>query len=48
MWWQVVPSRYVELVMDSDSVKSGRVMQAILKMQKIVIADLETAYNQEN
>jgi hypothetical protein len=25
-----------------------RVMQAILKMQKIVIADLETAYNQEN
>ncbi len=48
MSWQIVPIRYVELMMDSDPVKSDRVMQAILKMQKIVIVDLETAYNQEN
>jgi predicted 3-demethylubiquinone-9 3-methyltransferase (glyoxalase superfamily) len=48
MWWQVVPSRYVELMLDSDPVKSGRVTQAIMKMQKIVIADLESAYNQES
>jgi predicted 3-demethylubiquinone-9 3-methyltransferase (glyoxalase superfamily) len=46
MRWQVVPRRLSELMMDSDPEKAGRVMQAMLKMQKIIIADLEAAYNQ--
>ena len=42
---QVVPDRLVELMMDTDQGKAGKVMQAMMKMQKIIIADLEAAYN---
>jgi predicted 3-demethylubiquinone-9 3-methyltransferase (glyoxalase superfamily) len=42
--WQVVPRRLVELLQDPDAQKSGRVMQAMLKMSKIEIAALEDAY----
>jgi len=42
--WQVVPSRLGELMSDEDDEKSGRVMQAMLKMEKIDIAELERAY----
>jgi predicted 3-demethylubiquinone-9 3-methyltransferase (glyoxalase superfamily) len=28
-----------------DPIKPGKVIQAMLKMQKIIIADLEAAYN---
>ncbi len=45
MRWQVVPDRLVELMMDTDQGKAGKVMQAMMKMQKIIIADLEAAYN---
>ncbi len=45
MRWQIVPNRLVELMMDSDPEKANKVMQAMMKMQKIIIADLETAYN---
>jgi predicted 3-demethylubiquinone-9 3-methyltransferase (glyoxalase superfamily) len=45
--WQVVPQALGRLMSDPDQAKSGRVMQAMLKMQKIVIADLEAAYNAE-
>lgn len=45
MRWQVVPKQLGELMSDPDPVKAGKVMQAMMKMQKIVIADLETAYN---
>jgi predicted 3-demethylubiquinone-9 3-methyltransferase (glyoxalase superfamily) len=41
--WQVSPKRLGELLSDPDKEKSGRVMQAMLKMKKIVIADLEKA-----
>jgi len=30
---------------DPDPEKSGRVMQAMLKMQKIMVADLQKAYD---
>jgi predicted 3-demethylubiquinone-9 3-methyltransferase (glyoxalase superfamily) len=43
--WQVNPKRLGELLSDPDKEKSGRVMQAMLKMKKIVIKDLEDAYN---
>lgn len=43
--WQIVPKQLMELMSDPDPVKSGRVMQAMLKMSKIVIADLQLAYD---
>jgi predicted 3-demethylubiquinone-9 3-methyltransferase (glyoxalase superfamily) len=45
--WQVIPNRLGELMSDPDPAKSGRVMQAMMGMIKIDIADLETAYNQD-
>lgn len=47
MRWQIVPQRLVELMTDTDPAKASRVMQAMMKMQKIIIIDLETAYNQQ-
>lgn len=41
--WQIVPTRLIELLGDPDSVKANEVMTAMLKMKKIVIADLEKA-----
>ncbi|MEE2690595.1 MAG: VOC family protein [Pseudomonadota bacterium] len=41
--WQVVPRRLPELMADPDKKKAGRVMNAMLKMKKIVVADLEKA-----
>lgn len=45
MRWQVVPKQLAHLMMDPDPVKANKVMQAMMKMQKIILADLETAYN---
>jgi predicted 3-demethylubiquinone-9 3-methyltransferase (glyoxalase superfamily) len=41
--WQVVPTRLIELLGDPNPARSAAAMQAMLKMQKIVIADLEAA-----
>ena len=43
--WQIVPTVLPDLVGDPTSAKSQRAMQAMLGMKKIVIADLERAYN---
>jgi predicted 3-demethylubiquinone-9 3-methyltransferase (glyoxalase superfamily) len=45
--WQVVPSILVKMLNDSDPLKSERVMNAMLQMNKIIIKDLEKAYNQK-
>ena len=45
--WQVVPSVLMKLLNDPDPAKSKRVMDAMLKMNKIIIKDLEKAYNQK-
>lgn len=45
--WQIVPTKLGELLGDPDPVKSQRVMAAMLKMGKIVIADLQHAHDQE-
>lgn len=42
--WQVVPPILGELLGDKDLEKSQRVLQAMLKMQKIEISALERAY----
>jgi predicted 3-demethylubiquinone-9 3-methyltransferase (glyoxalase superfamily) len=42
--WQVVPAVLVRM-MHEDTEKSQRVMQAVLQMDKIDIADLKRAYD---
>ena len=41
--WQVTPKQLIKLMSSSDKEKSQRVMQAMMKMRKIEIADLERA-----
>jgi predicted 3-demethylubiquinone-9 3-methyltransferase (glyoxalase superfamily) len=41
--WQIVPTVLSELIADSDSTKSERVMKAMLKMKKLDIALLKRA-----
>ena len=43
--WQIVPEILGELMTDKDSEKSGRVMQALMKMNKIDIQALQRAYD---
>lgn len=43
--WQIVPKRLIQLMSDSDQEKAGKVVQTMMKMQKIIIQDLEEAYN---
>jgi predicted 3-demethylubiquinone-9 3-methyltransferase (glyoxalase superfamily) len=42
--WQIVPSIMGELMSDGDAKRSGRVMDVMLKMNKLDIAALEKAY----
>ncbi len=41
--WQVTPPRLMQLISDRDREKAARVTQAMFKMTKIIIADLEAA-----
>jgi predicted 3-demethylubiquinone-9 3-methyltransferase (glyoxalase superfamily) len=41
--WQIVPRRLVELLEDADPERSRRAMEAMLKMGKLEIAELEAA-----
>jgi len=41
--WQIVPANIDKLMSDADPEKSGRVMQALLQMEKLDIAKLEKA-----
>ncbi len=41
--WQIVPPVLLQLLSDPDHEKAGRVAQAMFKMHKIIIADLEAA-----
>jgi predicted 3-demethylubiquinone-9 3-methyltransferase (glyoxalase superfamily) len=45
--WQVVPRILDEMIRDPDPVKAERVMKAMLQMQKIDIAGLQQAYDQQ-
>ncbi len=38
--WQIIPPVLGELMKDKDREKAGRVMQAMMQMRKIIIADL--------
>ncbi|MDT8895220.1 VOC family protein [Halomonas sp. I1] len=41
--WQVVPVRMHELMRDPDSERARRAMEAMMQMEKFIIADLERA-----
>ena len=43
--WQIVPTALGKMMSSGDGEKSNRVMQALLKMDKLVIADLQKAYD---
>ncbi len=45
--WQIVPTALGELMSDPDPIKSQRVMQAMLHMQKLNIEQLQQAYAQK-
>ncbi|EJL75460.1 VOC family protein [Chryseobacterium populi] len=42
--WQIVPKRLIQLMSDPDQEKAQKVVQAMMQMQKIIIKDLEEAY----
>jgi predicted 3-demethylubiquinone-9 3-methyltransferase (glyoxalase superfamily) len=45
--WQIVPNALGQMLGDPDPEKAGRVMQAMLKMDKIIIEDLDAAFRGE-
>jgi predicted 3-demethylubiquinone-9 3-methyltransferase (glyoxalase superfamily) len=46
--WQIVPSRFFELINDNDQAKVDRVMRAMMEMKKFDIATLEKAAAQSS
>ena len=45
--WQIVPSVLGDMLQDKDAAKSKRVMEAMLKMDKLDIAGLRQAYERQ-
>ncbi|WP_257458083.1 VOC family protein [Archangium lipolyticum] len=45
--WQIIPSRFTQMMQDKDPKRTQRVMQAMLTMKKFDIARLEEAYARE-
>jgi predicted 3-demethylubiquinone-9 3-methyltransferase (glyoxalase superfamily) len=43
--WQVIPEAFLELVSDPDPAKSQAVMRAMLGMRKLVVSELQEAYD---
>jgi predicted 3-demethylubiquinone-9 3-methyltransferase (glyoxalase superfamily) len=43
--WQIIPTTLGRLMSDKDTIKAGRVMQAMLKMNKLSIQGLQDAYD---
>ena len=42
--WQIVPAVLGEMKSDPDPARSQRVMEALVKMKKLDLAELEKAY----
>jgi predicted 3-demethylubiquinone-9 3-methyltransferase (glyoxalase superfamily) len=42
--WQVVPSVLLDMISDADPAKAGRVTEAMLKMTKFDVGEIERAY----
>jgi len=44
--WQIIPRRFTQLIRDKNPAKSKAVMEAMMKMVKLDVAELERAYNE--
>jgi predicted 3-demethylubiquinone-9 3-methyltransferase (glyoxalase superfamily) len=42
--WQIVPRVLPKMMKDTDAERASRVMKAMMKMKKIIVADIEKAY----
>lgn len=45
LWWQIIPKQLGELMGDPNPAKARNVTQAMLQMKKIIVADLQKAYD---
>ena len=45
--WQIIPAALGKLLSDPNPLKSKNVMQAMMKMNKIIIKDLQAAHDKE-
>jgi predicted 3-demethylubiquinone-9 3-methyltransferase (glyoxalase superfamily) len=45
--WQIVPTLLIDYIADKDTKKAARVMEVMMTMKKIIIADLQKAYDQK-
>jgi predicted 3-demethylubiquinone-9 3-methyltransferase (glyoxalase superfamily) len=45
MSWQIVPKQLGGMLSDKDTAKSGRTMQAMMRMQKLDLAKLQAAFD---
>jgi predicted 3-demethylubiquinone-9 3-methyltransferase (glyoxalase superfamily) len=45
--WQIIPAALGKMLQDKDAARAGRVMQAMLQMDKIDIKTLQQAYEQK-
>jgi predicted 3-demethylubiquinone-9 3-methyltransferase (glyoxalase superfamily) len=43
--WQIVPKRFIEMMLDPDPQRKERLMKAMLTMKKLDLAVLEAAYH---
>lgn len=43
--WQIVPTRFSEMMRDKDQARTGRVMHAMRGMRKLNLTQLEAAYD---
>ncbi len=46
--WQIIPKQFMELVSSPIPSKSKAVMDAMLKMKKMIISDLQKAFDEAN
>jgi predicted 3-demethylubiquinone-9 3-methyltransferase (glyoxalase superfamily) len=44
--WQIVPRRFTELISDRDLRKVKAVMEAMMTLEKLDVAELERAYDE--
>ena len=43
--WQIVPEALLAMITDPDAAKSGRAMEAMMRMKKLDLPELQRAYN---
>ena len=46
--WQIIPAALGEMMNDPDAAKTGRVLQALMQMDKLELAKLRQAYEQDS